>query len=140
MTLFNPIKTTFNEKTESLAKNIIISAIAIHRTIGADIRKNIYVECLAHELELRGFQVQKEVIFNNEKHSESQVVLELLVENEIAVLCISEECVQKKDVIALLNQMKHTDLKLGLIFNFNVKYIRSSSIRRVINVFVESDI
>lgn len=127
-----------NEQKENLASAIIGAAIEVHRVIGCGLRREIYIDCLAYELEQRSFYVQRnavESIVYKEKIFESGVVLELLVDDEIPVLCVNSEAIEELHVIGLLNQMRNTELKLGLIINFNVKYIRGSAIRRVINGF-----
>jgi GxxExxY protein len=91
---------------------------------------------LAHELELRGFDVltqAAQTITYKDKQFESGVVLEMLVENQVAVVCETVEQIEEIQVLKLLNQIKNTDIKLGLIINFDVKYIRGEAIRRVVN-------
>jgi GxxExxY protein len=127
-----------NDQKENLASAIIGAALEVHRILGCGLRREIYIDCLAYELEQRGFYVQRnavESIVYKEKVIESGVVLELLVDNEIPVLCVNSEAIEELQVIDLLNQMKHSELTLGLIINFNVKHIRGAAIRRVKNGF-----
>jgi len=122
--------------TESIGTAIIGAALVVHKTIGAGLPRHIYVACLAHELELRGFRVLTDVahtIAYKEREFESGVVLELLVEQQVAVVCETVEQISEIQVIKLLNQLINSDLNLGLIINFDVKYIRGEAIRRVVN-------
>lgn len=126
------------ELKENLAGAVIGAALEVHRILGCGLRRETYIDCFAYELEQRGFQVQRdavESIIYKDKLFESGAVLELLVENEMPILCVNTEAIEEIHVIGLLNQMKHTELKLGLIINFNVKYIRGAAIRRVKNGF-----
>jgi GxxExxY protein len=121
---------------EQIASAIIGAALVVHRTLGAGLPRSIYIACLAHELELRGFDVltqAAQTITYKDKQFESGVVLEMLVENQVAVVCETVEQIEEIQVLKLLNQIKNTDIKLGLIINFDVKYLRGEAIRRVVN-------
>jgi GxxExxY protein len=121
---------------EQIASAIIGASIEVHKTLGAGLPRPIYLDCLAHELELRGFDVltqAAQTITYKDKQFESGVVLEMLVENQVAVVCETVEQIEEIHILKLLNQIKSTDIKLGLIINFDVKYLRGDAIRRVVN-------
>ncbi len=44
---------------EQLTKNIIGSAIEVHRVLGPGLLESAYEECLGYELRLRGFEVRR---------------------------------------------------------------------------------
>jgi GxxExxY protein len=133
----NNTKLTSNDMDiEQIASAIIGAAVEVHRTLGAGLPRPIYLACLAHELELRGFDVltqAAQTITYKDKQFESGVVLEMLVENQIAVVCETVEQIEEIHVLKLLNQIINTEIKLGLIINFDVKYLRGDAIRRVVN-------
>ena len=123
-------------KTNTLATEIIGAAIEVHKELGAGLQKELYLDCLSYELELRGLCVltnASQSIIYKEKEFQSSVLLELLVEDEVAVLCEAVSEIEEIHVLKLLNQIKQADVKLGLIFNFDVKYLRGDAIRRVVN-------
>lgn len=122
--------------TDLIARDIIGAALAVHRTLGAGLRRKIYVDSLAYELELRGFNVIRdasEIVTYRGKEFESGVVIELLVENRVAVVCETVDQIEQIHVLKLLNQIKYSNIKLGFILNFSSKYLRGESIRRVVN-------
>lgn len=47
---------------EEIARQIVDSAIKVHRTLGAGLLESAYQTCLAHELSLRGLKVECEVM------------------------------------------------------------------------------
>ena len=125
--------------TENIVTAVIGAALVVHRTLGAGLNRKIYIACLAYELELRGFDILQNAahtISYKDKEFESGVVLEMLVENQVAVVCETVEQIEEIHVIKLLNQITSTDVKVGLIINFDVKYIRGEAIRRVKNGFL----
>ena len=130
-------RTTFSAPPiEELVSAIIGEAIAVHRVLGMGLKQKIYTDCLAYELGQRGFQVHRdaeEIVIYKDQIFESGVVLDLLVEDQIAVVCLSEEAIDESHVLALLNQITHSNIKLGLIMNFNTKYLRGPAIKRVVN-------
>ena len=124
--------------TENIVTAVIGAALVVHRTLGAGLNRKIYSACLAYELELQGFEIMQNAahtISYKDKEFESGLVLEMLVENQVAVVCETVEQIEEIHVIKLLNQIISTDVKVGLIINFDVKYIRGEAIRRVKNGF-----
>lgn len=49
------------ESTERVARTIIDAAIAVHRTLGPGLLESAYEICLAHELEIRGNAVLRQM-------------------------------------------------------------------------------
>ena len=121
---------------EVLGSLVIGAALTVHRILGADLRKQIYTDCLAYELEQQGLFIERDVeesVVYKDRVFANGVVLELLVENQIAVVCIAEQRIEEMHVLSLLNKIKHSDIKLGFILNFNSKYLRGDMIKRVVN-------
>lgn len=121
---------------EILGSLVIGAAITVHRSLGADLRRQIYIECLAYELQIMGLDVQRDVaetVAYKGQVFESGVVLELLIENQIAVVCVAADQIEEMHTLSLLNKIKHTGVKLGFIFNFNCKHLRGEAIKRVVN-------
>jgi len=124
------------EKIDLLCRDVIGSAITVHKNLGMGLKQRLYLECLVYELELNGISAQRdvsEIVQYKGQVFDSGVVLELLVEGQIAVVCIAEDSIREKHVLSLLNQISHSNIKLGLIINFNSKFLRGEAIKRVIN-------
>ena len=49
-------------KDYNLTSEIIGGAIEVHKALGPGLLESAYNECLAYELEVRGFSVQREVL------------------------------------------------------------------------------
>ncbi len=56
-----PYGETMTAEIEAIATAIVDSAYKVHVTLGPGLLESVYVACLAHELELRGFIVLTEV-------------------------------------------------------------------------------
>jgi GxxExxY protein len=127
---------TSKHEIEILGNSIIGAALNVHRILGAGLRRELYIECLSYELEDRGFFVERDVmesVVYRGLRFDSGVTLELLVENQIAVLCLTVDEINEYHVISLLNKITHSQIKLGLILNFNTKHLRGPAIKRVVN-------
>ena len=115
-------KWLYNELTDK----IIGAAIEVHRQLGTGFLEYVYEEALCHELDLRkiSFERQKELdIHYKELVIPRKYKPDLIVEDKIivelkaiSVLCGIEEA-------QLLNYLKATNMRVGLLLNFGRKTI-----------------
>ena len=122
--------------TENELSNIIIGeAIFIHKSLGPGLLESVYKECLYYRLIKKELIVTKEraipLIFE-EIRLECGYRADLIVENKVI---IEIKCV---DVLAdihkaqTLTYLRLTNLKLGLLINFNVVLLKDG-IKRIVN-------
>jgi len=107
----------------------------IHKTLGPGLLESVYESALAYELKKEGcdvkLQVPLPVVYEDIK-MEIGFRIDILV-NEIVIIEIkSVDTLTNIHYKQLLTYLKLSDLKLGLLINFNTDYI-SDSIKRIVN-------
>lgn len=107
----------------------------VYKALGPGLLESVYEEALVFELEQRGLKVerQKQVPINYKgKVLNSELRLDLLVEDSVIVELKSVE--EMKNVFAkqLLTYLKLMDKKVGLLVNFNTDNILTA-INRIAN-------
>lgn len=122
-----------------LSNRIIGAAIEVHKTLGPGLLESIYEECLGHELSLRGisFERQKPLIVTYKgKTLDCVYRLDLVVEKQIIIELKSCESIEPIHRAQLLTYLKLSDLRLGLLLNFNVPMMRDGIVR-IVNALPE---
>jgi GxxExxY protein len=124
-----------NKEEDLLSNKIIGAAIEVHRRLGPGLLESAYEECLCHELSLIGihFERQKPLPINYKGISlDCAYRIDILVEN---IVILELKAVQEIEAIheaQILTYLKLTNLKLGLLINFNSVLIKNG-IRRIAN-------
>jgi len=118
-----------------LSKIIVNLAFQIHNKLGPGLLESVYEEILFLELRKLELKVERQkaipVIWNNTK-LEIGFRTDLIVENKVIVELKSVEELVPVHYKQLLTYLKLTNLKLGLLINFNENLIKDG-IRRVVN-------
>lgn len=118
-----------------LTHEIIGSAIEVHRVLGPGLLESVYEAALCRELWLRGVQVERQVevpVAYKGVQLNAAIRLDLRVERRIIVEVKSVDRLHQVHRAQLLTYLRLTGLRIGLLFNFNVKVLRNG-IRRVVN-------
>ena len=107
-----------------LTEKVIGAAMEVHNQLGTGFLEQVYEEALCHELHLRkiSFERQKEIdIHYKELVIPRKYKPDLIVDNKvivelkaISILCGIEEA-------QLLNYLKATNMRVGLLLNFGKK-------------------
>ena len=108
---------------DPLTKQIIASAIEVHRVLGPGLLESIYEEALCHELSLREvpYERQKNVdVIYKDKVIKGQK-LDLVVKGEVVVELKSVRKLEDIFTAQLLSYLKSTGLKRGLLINLGEK-------------------
>ncbi|AJQ25989.1 GxxExxY protein [Pelosinus fermentans] len=117
----------------ALTDKVIGAAIEVHRILGPGYLESVYEEALVHELQLRNIPLERQKVINiNYKDKavgegridllvDQCLIIELKAVNELADIHVAQ----------VLSYLKTTGLQLGLLINFNTKYLRDG-IKRVI--------
>ena len=114
---------------------IIGTAIEIHRKVGPGLLESAYEHALAFDLKEKGLNVRQQValpFIYKEVQLEVGYRLDLLVENKVIVEVKSVENLMPVHYAQLLTYLKLSDLKLGLLINFNSKLLKNN-IHRIVN-------
>ena len=122
-----------------LSNTVIGAAIEVHKALGPGLLESIYEECLSLELGLRGlsFERQKPLIVTYKgKTLQCSYRLDLVVEKQIIIELKSCESIEPIHKAQLLTYLKLSDLRLGLLLNFNVPLMRDGIIR-IVNALPE---
>ena len=118
-----------------LTHEIIGSAIEVHRLLGPGLLESVYETALCYELGIRGLRVHRQVlvpVFYKGLNLKTGIRLDLCVENRVIVEVKSVEHLHEVHRAQVLTYLKLTGLRIGLLFNFNVKFIRDG-MRRILN-------
>ncbi len=118
-----------------LSKDIVDVSFKIHRRLGPGLLESVYEEILIYELREKGFEVQRQkAIGVRWKKIKMNLGFraDLIVENKVLIELKSVERVVPVHYKQLLTYLKLTDLKLGLLINFNAKLMKDG-INRVVN-------
>jgi GxxExxY protein len=118
---------------EQIAYQVIGAAIEEHRILGPGFLESIYEKALMHELRSRGQVVEKQkdiFVPYKEIHIEGQR-LDLLVGGRVIVELKAVESLAPIHHAQLLSYLKATNLRLGLLINFNVPVLKDGLKRLV---------
>jgi len=118
-----------------LSFKIIGAALALHKNLGPGLWESTYENALAYDLREAGFKVQQQLpmpFIYKEIKLDVGYRLDLLIENKVIVEVKSIENLAPVHYAQLLTYLKLSDLKLGLLINFNTKVLKDD-IHRMVN-------
>ncbi len=121
--------------TEEVAKNILDAAYQVHTELDPGLLESVYEACMVHELGLRNIDVKSQitlpVVYKGMK-VDSGFRLDILVDGCVIVEIKSSEIISPVFKAQLLTYLRLTNIRLGLLINFNVIHLRDG-IKRIIN-------
>lgn len=106
----------------------------VYNGLGAGLLESVYVAALEYELLTLGLQVRREVpvpVYYKDVKLELGFRLDLLIENKVIIEVKSVENIASVHHKQLLTYLKITELKLGVLVNFNVSNIKDGIFRKV---------
>jgi GxxExxY protein len=118
-----------------LSYKIIGAAIELHKSIGPGLLESAYENALAHDLKALGLDVKQQVpmpFIYKEIKQEVGYRLDLIINNKVIVEITAVEALAPVHFAQLLTYLKMSDIKLGLLINFNCKLLKND-IHRVVN-------
>jgi GxxExxY protein len=118
-----------------LSKEIIGSAIEVHRVLGPGLLESSYEECLLYELKKKGFQVERQKpipIKYKEIILDCGYRLDLLVDNKVIIELKSIDGFTHVHEAQILTYMRFSNIKIGLLINFNVTVLKNGLKRFVL--------
>lgn len=118
-----------------LASIIVDACYHIHVKLGPGLLESVYEEILYYQLTSIGLKIERQkqlpVVWKNKK-MELGFRTDLIVENKVILEIKSVQEIHPVHPKQLLTYLKLTDLKLGLLINFNSPLIKTG-ITRVVN-------
>ena len=129
-----------SQRLNAVTQTIISAAIAVHHALGPGMLETPYEACLAFELLDRGFVVERQkalpLIYRGEI-VDCGYRIDLLVERLVIVEVKSIERFERVHAAQLLSYLRLSGCKVGLLINFNVKWLIEDGLKRVVNGFPE---
>ncbi|MEA1947676.1 MAG: GxxExxY protein [Thermodesulfobacteriota bacterium] len=120
---------------DELSNKVIGCAIEVHRNLGPGLLESTYEQCLAHELKIEGMPFKLQYPLPVEYKGiklDCGYRIDLLVANSLIVELKNIENVLPIHQAQLLTYMKLSGIKIGLLMNFNVKYMKNGIKRMVL--------
>ena len=127
--------TTDHITENDLSYKIIGVALELHRNIGPGLLESTYENALAYDLREIGLNVIQQVpmpFIYKEVRMDVGYRIDLLVENKIVIEVKSIETLATVHYSQVLTYLKLSQMKLGLLINFNCKLLKEG-IHRIVN-------
>ncbi|MBP7551935.1 MAG: GxxExxY protein [Spirochaetes bacterium] len=120
---------------EKLSNDIIGYAIEVHKNLGPGLLESSYKQCLAYELSKAnikfGLEVELPIKYKDIQIS-SGYRIDMFVENEIILELKSVEKIIPIHEAQILTYMKLSNIKIGLLINFNSMLLKDGIKRFVL--------
>ncbi len=119
----------------SIAREVVNLCYHIHLELGPGLFESVYEEVLCYELERNAFKYTRQaslpVVWDGIELGVG-FKTDIVVENKVILELKSVEELKQLHYKQLLTYLKLSDIKLGLLINFNVPLFKNG-IRRVVN-------
>jgi GxxExxY protein len=105
---------------KDLTHVIIGAAMEVHRILGPGFLESVYEEALAHEFDLRGipYERQAELAVRYKDIVAGKFRADFLVDGKVVVELKAIKALIEGDEAQLLNYLKGTGYRVGLLLNF----------------------
>ena len=100
---------------------IVGAAMEVHSELGAGFLEAVYHEAMEMELEERGIEYQSQVplrIRYKHRHLKKEYIADFIVVGPVLVEIKALDDISGKDEAQLLNYLKATGIRVGVIINF----------------------
>jgi len=118
-----------------ISKIVVDKCYQIHVNLGPGLLESVYEEILFYELQKENLNVERQKalpVFWEDKEMNIGFRADLIVENKVIIELKSVETLARVHPKQLLTYLKITELKLGLLINFNEVLIKNG-ITRIVN-------
>jgi GxxExxY protein len=128
------------DRFNTLTEKVIGAAITVHHQLGPGLLETAYEACLAYELMDRGFFFERQkplpLVYRGVR-MDCAYRVDLLVENAVIVEVKSLERIGRVHHAQLRSYLRLSGCRVGLLLNFNVKWLTAEGVKRVVNSFPE---
>ena len=118
-----------------ISKLVFEYGLKIHRKLGVGLYEMVYEECLVYELKKQGIKVEKQKNISIEYEElviEKAFRLDLLIEDKVIVEIKAVPEINSYHTYQLLNYLRITGCKLGLVLNFH-SVLFKDGVKRIAN-------
>ena len=123
---------------DEITRRIIGAAITVHRELGPGLLESAYQATLAYELAERGLSVRQQIALPLHYKGRDMGLgyrLDMLIEDSVVVEVKAIERFDRVHLAQVMAYLRMSGCKVGLLLNFNVKWLGSDGIRRVVSGF-----
>ena len=123
-------------ETNDITGRILAAAVRTHRELGPGLLESAYQFALAAELAKHGLRFRKQVevpLIYDGARLECSYRLDFLVEGRVIVEIKAIRALAPIHTAQLLTYLKLSGHTVGLLINFNTKYLGESAVRRIVN-------
>ncbi|WP_126650948.1 GxxExxY protein [Chryseobacterium aureum] len=110
------------------------SIFSVYNELGPGLLEKVYERVLAYELKNNGLRVQTQVSMNikfKDVFIDSSFIADIIVEDKVIIEVKAVTEISNIHHQQLLTYLKLTNLKLGILVNFNTDYIDKSIFRKI---------
>jgi len=122
--------------TENELSSVVINcAMRVHSALGPGLLESAYEACLHYELIRAGLRAEGQKALPLVYHTvklECGYRVDILVENKLIIEVKSVEALADIHLAQVLTYLRLSDIRLGLLLNFNVVHMKDG-IKRVVN-------
>jgi len=122
---------------EEIGRNIVHSAIKVHKALGPGLLESVYQKCLAYELEKAGLTVACEVPLPVKYEFvtiDAGFRIDMMIQQTVIIENKTVDKIAPIHEAQLLTYLKLTNLKLGFLLNWNVPLMKDGMKRMVNNL------
>lgn len=123
-----------DDSINNLSQIVIGAAIEVHRTLGAGFLESVYEKALAVEFNIRGISYERQtpLSLRYKGSSVGEARLDYLVDERLIVELKAVESFHPIHQAQVINYLKASRHKLGLLINFNVTKLTDGGIKRIV--------
>ncbi|HWF83559.1 MAG TPA: GxxExxY protein [Vicinamibacterales bacterium] len=127
------VASSLPDDLEDLIREVIGCCVTVHRDLGPGLLENVYPRAIAMELDDRGIShsTEKAVPIRYKGRLLCHHRIDLLVDDRLVVEVKSVERLIPVHVAQVLNYLRITGTRAGLLINFNVPLLKQG-IRRIV--------
>jgi len=133
------LEKSLNRKNETMTENEISKIlldvfIKVHSELGPGLLESVYEAAICYELTKRNLKYTRQQgipVYYDSNKMDVGFRADVIVENKVIVEIKSIELLIPVHHKTLLTYLKLTDLKLGLLVNFNVNLVKDGIVRLV---------
>jgi GxxExxY protein len=122
-----------NDEQERIVTETIACAMAVHRELGPGFRERIYERAMCLELDSRGmkFECEKSIEVRYKEWRIPGQRIDLIVEGVVLVEIKAVPQQRQLHVLQVVSYLKSTNLRVGLLMNFNTSRLKDG-LRRIV--------
>lgn len=130
------------DELDALTEQIIGAAIDVHRELGPGLLESSYEAALAFELVDRGLAFERQkglpVVYKGNR-LDCGYRIDFLVAGAVIVELKAVERLEAVHSAQVLSYLRLSGCTVGLLLNFNVKWLRDGGLRRLVNGFPDAE-